>query len=502
MILLPLLIAALPQGVPHVRSLLPLDGELLSLETADADGDGRLDLFLAVRRENGDRVIQVHRLREDGALPTRPDHEVQVKSDIVCWGVGEFIAAEAGAELLLTTRNSAFALSPRAEGYRGILKLGSGDWLLDLPSHRQLPAWPAIADLDGDGLDEVVLPTWTGFRILAADGDVFGDIPLRPASGRRPALDRAYKIGPVTVSGQPLSDLMVPDEDPGALEPPPAAYASEALPLPWLADSDGDGLLDLVYEWQGVITVHRQRPAGVVPRFEPAPDVALPYEDGGDWEVASLELVDAGGGPAVDLMVTRREKEIRLSGDWQVLLFFDPFLGQGSMARPDSLVATEAGLVGVHLADVAPVDGRLDLILSSWTLDVGVIGGSKVDIEHQVLVYPAGEDGRHPRRPELKYQREYDADDFTAFSQVPPAPGDLAGDGGADLLEADPHGVLEFRAITFRDGKLRVSEQPVRRIEVEALSSRVLVTDLDGDGTGDLMVLKKQVVEVYVARSR
>ncbi len=502
MILSALVLAALPQGVSHVRSVLPLDGELLAMETGDADGDGRMDLFLAVRRDDGERVIQVHRLRPDGALPASPDHLVVMKKDIVSWGVGDFLAEEAGEELLLTTRNGAFALSTRAEGYRGIRKLGGASYLLDLPSSRQLPVWPAIADVDGDGLEEVVLPTWTGFEVLAQEGEVLGEIALKPASGQRPALDRAYKIGRATVSGQPLDDLMVPDRDPGALDPPPAAYASESLPLPWLADADGDGLLDLVYEWQGVIHLHQQRPAGETPRFAAAPDLAVPYENGGDWEVVSLELVDAGGGAATDLMVVRRKEDFTLSDDWEVLLFRDPFAPGGSLARPDSIAATEATFLTAQLGELRPADGHPDLILSSWTLDVGVLGASRVDIEHQVLVYPADEEGKLSRRPTLRYDREFDADDFTAFSAVPAAPGDLAGDGGVDLLEADPHGVLEFRAITRRGGDLEISEDPVRRIEVEALSSTVLVEDLDRDRTMDLIVLKPDGVEVYVARKR
>jgi len=504
MILAPLLLAALPQSVSHVKSVLPVDGDLLELTFADADGDGLRDLFLAVREEDGERVIQVHRLRADGAVAAGPDRRVVMKKDIVSWGVGDFLPEHPGVELLLTTRGSAFALPTQAEGYRGIHKIGGADFLLDLPSHRQLPFWPAVADLDGDGRDEVALPTWTGFRVFAADGAVLGDVELKPASGRRPALDVSFKLGPVAVAGQPLADLMVPDEDPSPMALPPAAYASEQLPLPWFADADGDGRLDLLYEWQGSLFVHRLGPEEQSPRFARAPDLVMPYESGGDWEVAGLELVDAGGGPAVDLMVTRRETGFSLAVDWEVLLFLDPFRGQGKaiLAKPDSIVATETDLLRPRLADLAPADGRPDLVLSCWSLDVGVLGGGKVDIEHRVLGYAAREDGGHGRRPVLSYEREYDADDFTAFSVVPAVPADLLGDGGADLLESDSAGVLEVRAIRDDDGDREVSPRPQRRFEVEALGSLVLVEDLDGDQIGDLVVRKPEAVEVYVARRR
>jgi hypothetical protein len=494
-------LAALPQGVGHVRSVLPVDGTLLNWHTADADGDGLLDLFLALRFDDGRRELRVHRLRRDGAMPATPDHRVEMKKDIVAWGTGDFLPEEPGVELLLTTRSSAFALPTTAEGYRGIRRLGGGDFLLDLPTPRLLPRWPAIGDLDGDGRDEVVLPTTSGFQVLGLVGE-WGVLELKPSTGRRPALERAFQVGRASVSAQPLDELIVPSSDPAALAPPPVAWASESLPLPWLADADGDGLLDVVYEWEGTIQVHTQHAAGESPRFSPAPDRSTPYENGGDWEVIGLELVDAGGGPQVDLLVTRRDKDFSLSDDWEVLLFHDALGPGGSLARPAALAATEASFVSPSLGDLQPADGRMDLILSTWTLDVGVIGGTRVEIEHEVLAYPADADGRIARRPALSYRRDYAADDFTAFSAVPAAPGDLAGDGGLDLLEADPDGVLEFRAVTALGGRLSVSRDPVRRIEVDALGAWVEATDLDGDGVVDLLIRKEDQVEVYVARKR
>ena len=69
-------------------------------------------------------------------------------------------------------------------------------------------------------------------------------------------------------------------------------------------------------------------------------------------------------------------------------------------------------------------------------------------------------------------------------------------------LVPDPDGVLEFRAVTALGGRLSVSRDPVRRIEVDALGAWVEATDLDGDGVVDLLIRKEDQVEVYVARKR
>ncbi|RMH01206.1 MAG: hypothetical protein D6702_12095 [Planctomycetota bacterium] len=491
---------AAPQGVGHVRSRIEPGGEPLALEFADADGDGLLDLFLAVRDEDGRRWIRIHRLRADGALPVEPDHAVELKKDIVAWGLGDFTPEEPGVELLLTTRAGAYALPTAAEGYRGIRRLAAAEMLLDLPSSRQLPFWPAVADVDRDGRDDLALPVGDGFLIAGGDGSLLGRIELRPASGIPPALSRSFKLGPVTVSAQPLADLFVPDEDPGAIEPPPAVYAAEQLPLPFLVDADGDGLLDLIYAWQETIAVHLQRPAGQEPRFPAAADRWYAYGGEEGREIVGLELVDAGGGPAADLLVTRRSKDVDLSGDWEVLLFLDPFREPRPLARPDAVAATEASLVLPYLTRLAPDDGRPDLVLSAWTLEVGLLGAGGVGFQHRLLFYPAAPAGGFPRRPELSYERDYAADDFTAFSRVPPVPADVLGDGGADLIESDPHGALEIRPITAAAGRLEVGQDPARRIEVDALASEVRVVDLDRNGIGDLVVLRPGSLEVRVAR--
>lgn len=498
--------AAAAQAVAHVRSVLPLQGDVLDRRVADVDGDGLKDLLLALRLEDGRRELRVHRLRPDGALPATPDLRIEVKRDVVCWGIGEFRPEEPGAELLFTTRGGAWVFSPRKAGARdNMRKIAEAELLLDLASDDELLEWPAVADADGDGVDEIVLATTEGFSLVAADGSVLGSVPVRVSRERRPAAVRTFRVGQATLQSQPLSDLLVPDEDPGLLDLPPLLFAEESLPLPYLEDADGDGLRDLIFYSRPdeAIHVHRLR-RGEDGALELAaqPDPVVSVAAGADHEVQGLELVHAGGGPAVDLLLTRSGGAGGLSAtlDWELLVFHDPLAPGRGLAQPAGAVAVDATLAHGELADLDG-DGDADLGVSAWSLEFEALGIRGVSIRHVVSGY-LQERGEYASRAAFRYERGYDADDFTAFSLVPPLPGDMDGDGLADLLESDAHGVLEIHPMERRTG--RFTAAPARTFEIHALTSLVSVEDLNGDGVGDFLVAYglKPEFEVLVSRRR
>ena len=511
-------------AVTRIRSVIPAGGELLEMQLGDVDGDGLRDLFLAVRLEDGSRRLHIHRLRADGSYPPRPDHDLEVKVDIVCWGIGEFRPEDPGDELLLLTRQGAYTLSPRRESYGGnIEKLIGANLLLDLPTDRALPVWEAIADVDGDGRDDVALATSEGFLLVdtaplrGPDGKPqldsrgrpqfveFGRVPLRPTGGRAPAYERSFLLFSPTFSSQPLADLFVPDEDPGAIDPPPALFAEDSLPVPVLVDGDGDGLLDLLYHQGGLLYWHRQLPAGAPggPRFQPQPDRVASMGDG-DMELRRLEPAVVGGGPAADLLVTRSVSGASVGGgDWQFVLFHDYF-ARARAAAPDAQFTVDTLTGKAYFRDFDG-DGRLDVGISAWGLSISAIGtaiaGGSVDIKHTVTLYMGGRDG-FSRRADVRYERNYSADDFTAFSDVPPFPGDMNGDGTVDLLESDPKGVLEIRPLRMVGGAPKFDAKPGTTIVVDALQSRVDAFDLNADGVADLLIapLLSSTLELYVSK--
>ena len=503
---------ALPaQNVSFVRSILPQEGENIDMQVADFDGDGLLDLFVAVRRDGGGREILIYRQRPDGAFASTPDQTIEVKREVVCWGFGEFRPQDPGIELLFTTRSAAYTFSPRSASYRDNLQeFARGEFLLDLPSERELLEWMQIRDLDGDGVAEVALATVRGFLVVRVDGTIVGEIPLRLEEEQRPAAERALLVpgsAAATLGAQPLADLMVPDDDPGVTDPPPMLHAEEWLPLPHLEDADGDGRLDLIYyQRNGApgetgILVHYLRPQddGAL-RYAPAPDRVLAVDPGEDWDLNALDLAQVGGGPAVDLLFTRSESANNLTFDWQFLLFFDPLRPDGGLGRPDSIVTVEATVASAMLVDLDR-RGRKDLGVSAWSLELQTLGLEGVNIAHGVTVYPQDERG-FAAQAACSYRREYDADSFTAFALVPPLSGDLDGDGFTDLLEPAADGTLEVRPLRRRDGVLSFADGAWRPSQTMAPTAVVNLLYPNGDRVHDPRIAHRLRREVEMLVSK
>lgn len=500
MILASLLMAV---QVNHVHSTIPAAEMPLSWQVCDVDGDGMQDLLFATYVEaSGTREWHYHRLRADGSYSPSPDNVLEIKKDIIAWGVGEFDNTQAGVEIFAQTRSAGFVLSPRKSTYSGIKKIASGEMFLDLASEQRFPLWSAIGDVNNDGRDEVVLANWTQFQVVDADAKVLGEIPIRSDMRRQPIASASLGgMIDVKASSQPLADLVHPNQDVGVLEAPAVLFVEESIPMPLLADANGNGFLDLLYVKDKKLRCHYYREQQ--PHFLPDADFESKFGDSGDWSVEDLQIVDAGGGPALDILLSRKNDGL-IEAEWQHLLFLDAITQFRPFARPDSLLVSEAAWSNVSLCRTTPEANAplKDLVVSSWQLKLQQLGMGGVDIRHIVSVYPALPNGEHQDLAALRYQRNYPSSDFSAFSLVPSMAADLNGDYRFDLLESNSSGQLEMRRLQSREGVLRFAKSPSFTIPTNALASAVQIEDLNQDGVGDVMLLREGGADIYITRGQ
>ncbi len=396
----------LPQQSSLARSLVPLPQEVLERRFLDSDGDGRLDLWLAVKDDGGGRSLWVYLQRDGRVFPVEPDERIAVPRAVVAWSVGHY-APGAPAEVLFLARDAAMVRSAVDGSLRAFAR---APMLLDMPAEDALPFWSHQADLDGDGLQELLLVQSEGYLVVDAAGEVRARIPLEPLTDRNPAAERAFLGGAVraSMSSQELSDVFVPNDDVGVIEQPKILFSSVRLPAPSWVDANGDGRLDLSYYFGGEIRIHLQDAQG---HFATEPEARLAIPEDPDSDDSRLEWTDFGGGPSADLLLVRSAggNAISFSSDWNLRIWTDPFTriltdGKSTALGPPSVaVKTAAAYVGVYVLDLDG-DGLRDLAVSAWDVDVSLVGDAATKLRHVASGWLQA-DGVIPARPAFSVTR-------------------------------------------------------------------------------------------------
>jgi hypothetical protein len=425
---------------------------------ADMDGDGADDLVVATTRRGGrvERAIEVHLRRKDGdAFVTAADITCELPPDVTAFAVGD-VHEDAGAEIVLFNATGAFAWRPKGPEDARFVKLLAGAFLWQLPNPFDVFAYEAaLRDVNGDGLDDIVLPEPDGWRV-AVQRRAAGAAASFAAAGapRVPVVfdDADEPMGSRKMQAKAKRNeirIAVQIGDDAAEVPADLVDVTESVPSPHFADFDGDGRADLLAQTSRELCVWRQREGATFPE---APDAQYELPVPADRE---RRLDVSYGSYVADVDGDRRADCVMIAGDkrsedvrTQVLVYVQGKAGApaassplfGGKGLPTQLLRISGFGGSPEVVDVDG-DGRRDLVLGSVRLDgsldvAKVTGKGALDAELYVF---RNTGAAFSERPDLTFNVQVKAEGLRTTRREVTAKffGDVTGDGVRDLLLRD-----------------------------------------------------------------
>jgi hypothetical protein len=461
------------------------EDEIRELRVADLTGDG-VDEIIAFTSGAEGAGVHVFDARPKGPGPhaalavLRPAAQGHQEVYFAC--LARLVKGQ-GAEIVLVDRRrgvNAFRLVPNAggtnpPGFAAPRKLGPAPELPFYPEKGSFPVLDAAMDLDGDGVEELVLPCSEGHLVLRPGGE-----PL--------ILNTAV----TQVLETPAHRFMTL-----------GFTVSRPVKLDW----DGDGRADLAAVRRGVLVLHLQREDRTFLRVSRPVDVLRKDPASATHATPLLGDVDHDG--RTDLLLTLSPSTVGLFERFtsRQLLFLSPHIlspeTPGRLATPSDIVKTEGISINPTLTDYDG-DGDLDLLVTSLGLDMKSRIRKSVSADYLLFRFDEKE-RKFEHDPWLKVSRPFPMAQLerNSTAKVCFFTGDFDGDGKKDLLNIADQGHLTIQRGTTDTGLFSSARYDFKDYLFRAraaVQNDVVVTDLDGDGTSDLVAHDEH--RIYLVRSR
>ncbi len=511
--LFPLLLALLPAsaqvGQARVRAAsLALPGRRLAAYVADLDGDGRRDLVVAHRMRDAEppgRHLSVFLQGPDG-FPETAAQTWSLPARAGALFLGDLTPAP-GTEIGFLAPDGAYVYERASGRYRvRPRKIVHLPTFFDTPSADDIPSWTGRVDADGNGRDDLFVPTDRGVRLY-----------LQGEAGRF----RALVDLPVPPEHAPTPDLAAVL---GAGHGAPSLSVAAACARPAVDDIDGDGRPDVLFLQGDRLITFLQGPDGRFPA-KPTDAAQVPvlreFARKDRLEISVARLADVNRDGRADLVVTKRYGNLGDFGSIETVFYFfrsrPPAAGAPHPKRyyalrtPDQQIRLQGFSTQDPEFGDADGDGFPDLLLSQVTTEtwgkivqVGVL--REISVYYYLHLFDRKTGRFNPssawsRTVAIPTKRMKGSQRTWPLAYIR---GDVDGDGRIDYVEISGKGELTAHTGRPMYGILgpdwSFSPDDFFRFELDDRPEKVLVEDLNGDKRVDVVVQFDEKILVVVSK--
>ncbi|MFQ5706683.1 MAG: FG-GAP repeat domain-containing protein [bacterium] len=464
-------------------------GQFKAYHLEDLNHDGLKDVILVSTRgaENGaaGRWLSIYLQNRQGFTP-QPQQSFELEDQVILFDIGD-VVGDQNNEFVYFAEDGLYYYALGDSGY--VLKptrLFKTDSIFMLSDKRSIHSWNFVADLNGDGVDEVLVPKITKIDIHFRDPDKTGWLVNEVAMGMQP-----------TVSGYFNRRFSVGSK----------VEASYATPFLLYQDFDADGRKDLLGVYHDSLLVFCQKQSGF---FSQECQQRIPLDYGDIWRGGKIQrthlgdkseqqflmkIQDLNGDGVVDIISTRvSTKESFISPKNEVLVYFGKRRRHNATTavyfdpEPDQVIRPGGNQIVLDIVDLNK-DGKSDFIIP--VVKVGLKNLIKMlltkRVELEAEIYLMGEDDLYPKKPDRQTKMVV----RFSFKGGAASPvyeiADFNGDGNLDIMTS----MEEKRLVLFRGNKKNILDaSPGNRFNVILPQSgdMVYAEELNGDGKSDLVI--------------
>lgn len=496
----------LQQEPKYELQYIAIHGRRMDNIVYDVNGDGRYDMVITSVDFDLDppvRWIAIYYRDTEGKLPSEPQQifPLDERASALVWG--DYLPG-GGVEIGFVAPDGVY-LYPPAQGRLGetpIKLLHLRTFFTSAPA-SSVPNWSTSFDLDNNGLHDLMVPTFNGYRIyfqtehgkFGKSVDLEADLP-REAEASLEVVRTASR----------------PDRFTGHF------IATRELPRIGFADIDGNGLSDLFTLKKDVMTYFlqkKQRPFSSNPSARsrvryPIPTLKSdPKKDTVD--VHMIAFTDFNQDGIADLVVTRVVGELGLLESLQTNVYLHIGTGRGNFTS-DKHIKVSGVSIDPTFIDMNQ-DGALDCMVSRLRTDLLSQGGQLVLFGDIPITYEVFQFDKEKKMfltdpvfdKKVLVSREDLQKKGVATVPLVFVHGDLSGDGRPDMMFLDPsvEEVQIMRGRVHRSGGKDVigfEPSPYFRRKLDRHPKGVQIYDINGDGLNDIVLLHSGTIGILTAR--
>ena len=417
------------------------------------------------------RYIAVYAAKDDHHYVAEPVNTLEIGDDVIFLDTGKVGSGETES-LILFTRNQALVVNPLTGKRTELVRFSS---LYTLPVIGELPGLDLVRDINGDGLEDMMVPDFDGYWLfMQVEAGVF---------------DQGRLIALPAIMGVPYG-----------------SYVSYRPANPYFADMNLDALQDLVFWSQDELKVFFQDDSLNYRTEAESYQPAIEFQEeglagisiglGGAEDQSNIEaktlykFTDLNRDGFVDIVTL----SVRSSGVLNKTSRYEVHMGfavDGAVVHssvPESVIESDGIQFEIDEQDFNN-DGSVDFVVSSVEIGLGRILAALItgSISTDLSFYRMN-GGRYPNRPNAtrKIKATFSLSSGEVFYPTVMI-ADVNGDRISDLIVQDGRKGMNIFAGEDSDD-LFASRPTEFQVEMPNNPELIHITDLNRDGKKDIII--------------